>query len=1431
MPETDFLGLVDDKQPESVDPFNLVNDITPELSTTDITNKVWQNTTLEEQVKINNAQQIADAHKISFDAAFDSEPQFMAEVSKVNRYLLNPAATAWESIKQGYGGIVQSVGESMADKRSPAQQIADELGFELPKDMPELKKSMTPEFMTRFGERVATKGREITLKTQKNIESMSPKEDAPYIEKLGFMVIHNLGVNAPGLVAAIITKRPMAALSFLGGVSYGNKYTEERKTGATPDEAHTRALAVAGSEVGTEFLPISILLKPGLSIGKRIVQNLFSELVGENINTAYEMMQDKAIHDPDKPFGDFVVQDLLPAFRDTTLVAGISSLAMSGAVHPFVNGIDKTSEEATKKVLDEIASTPEGEKEIKDSVEKFKEQAQNITGKAEVDLITEGIKPPFEVTPKAEDITEADIMEFVDTEMEQFDIQELTPEEQIQRTEALNEDIVRKEFPPVEVPNIPFEDMTPEEQSAKLSQDVRRQVLGEEQLQKAPTAIVSKEISKPFEFRDIETGKPIETFYIKGGFGKSLVPVSYTGNLYHAATPEGVADLIQNYNPEEPVSFSTDRAKRHFESFEGGGRGMLLVFKVENKTGLYSPVDADAGKQFGWDEFRSKYNNWDELEKNLQEIRITKKAYDKLEASGDSDDTWLYDNIFQPYIDFFKIVDIVPPKIPPTIPPSILPSEEGKGGEKFKGFKVVTPETEGVKNIKQRIIQTTGQVTLANMIREDKALEAAFKKSQRAAREAYHAGNMAGVEAEKVKMREMLNQAKKEKGVVPPKPPTIPPGVPPPEGEGPEGEGEDVNLVEHLLARKKSSIGKDFLKGADKMIGIISTRLKNIHPEIKDALRRYVYKTNKHIAIDNESAYGFVSKFSKLEDSVKIELSRALLNSQKETADTIAKQHGMLEETNQARQIFEDTRDRALAAGLDVGKIENYWARSIKDIEGLLNDLRKTEEYSAIDEVFRKEEKKKNNPLTDEEKAILINQMLRGVPKDRISLTSTSYLKERKFKEIPNKYLKYYLPADQSLLSYIHGMNNAIEIARLFGKGKGEKAKSNFNPEIITEDALAKSIGDYVNELKKKGQLKGSDEQPLRDMLQAIIRPTRISEIVSLYKNLTYLQLLTQITPAITQIGDLALAAEEAGYAKVLKVLGKAITRKSTVTLEDLHIDANKIIEEFEGGIGVIPRLLKKALNITGFTAIDRIGKETLVNAKLLEFVEQAKKSDIVLKDTLTRMFGSEDNAEQVIHDLIHGNKTDDILFLLWNELSDKQPITKLEVPEYYLTSNVGKVFYSLKTYQLKLLDIYRNDIWQEIRFGDKGKGYRKLITLTTALMLLGAGADEAKDFILGRETSFSDLLINNLLKIGGFSKYTIFQTRKEGLGRGFVSQFAPPFGILDTGTQDIDELIRKGELEKGARFTQHIPVIGKMYYWWLGRGSELKKEQDKFKR
>lgn len=639
----------------------------------------------------------------------------------------------------------------------------------------------------------------------------------------------------------------------------------------------------------------------------------------------------------------------------------------------------------------------------------------------------------------------------------------------------------------------------------------------------------------------------------------------------------------------------------------------------------------------------------------------------------------------------------------------------------------------------------------------------------------------------------------------------------------------DIDLSAHLLAHKKGEYWNEFKRGVDKTIGIISTRLKNIHPTIKDTARKYVWNVEKRIAADEILAYDFIEGFNKLKDDVKVELSHALLDGNKEKADRIASKYGLLDSINKIRNMLPQIRQRAIAAGFEIGEIENYWPRVVKDPESLLAELRGWKEWSAIDEAIRKAEQKEGRALSIDEKAQIADMLLRGYPQDRISITlpKSSALKQRKLEKIPRQLLGYYMPADQSLISHIKGMNNTIEAANFFGKFRKERGvNEKLNLDLFNDTIIEKSIGNYIIELKEKGFLKREDEKALRGMLQAIFKPAKVGSLVKAYKNLTYLQLLVQIGPQITQLGDIALVAEKAGYFRTLKAAGKAIIGKSDVTLQDINV--TKILEEFDGGQDALARYLNKGLRLTGFSAFDRLGKLTLINAKFEQLQKQARKQDKILMSKLERIFESKDDANKVMKELAAGKKTDNTLFLLYNALSNAQPISKLEVPEKYLTSNYGKTFYALKTYQLKLLDVYRNDIWHEIKNGNKLYGFKKLITLTTALVLLGTGADEIKDFILGRKSDFNDRFWDNLFRLFGFSKYTMYKVRKEGLSRGLLAQFAPPAGVIDPLTKDIDELIRKGELEKGTRTIGNIPGVGKAYYWWFGYGRKQKKKKQK---
>lgn len=133
------------------------------------------------------------------------------------------------------------------------------------------------------------------------------------------------------------------------------------------------------------------------------------------------------------------------------------------------------------------------------------------------------------------------------------------------------------------------------------------------------------------------------------GFGKDLEPYEYSGRIYHSTDLNGLANLIQNLVEEGDISFSTDDADRLLP------RSVVLVLKG-NFEGLYCSYDADSGKSMGWDEFRIKFKNWEQIEKKLEGIVVNAYDYIYLDAANDpdyveidEDREWLYWNIFESY--------------------------------------------------------------------------------------------------------------------------------------------------------------------------------------------------------------------------------------------------------------------------------------------------------------------------------------------------------------------------------------------------------------------------------------------------------------------------------------------------------------------------------------------------------------------------------------------------------------------------------------------------------------------------------------------------------------------------------------------------------------------------------------------------------------
>lgn len=639
---------------------------------------------------------------------------------------------------------------------------------------------------------------------------------------------------------------------------------------------------------------------------------------------------------------------------------------------------------------------------------------------------------------------------------------------------------------------------------------------------------------------------------------------------------------------------------------------------------------------------------------------------------------------------------------------------------------------------------------------------------------------------------------------------------------------EEANLppemeVIETFKKPQKHIIQDVKAGVDRYIGLVSTRVKNINVRLLDKLRKHVFDKIMQVDADTRGVIGFIEKFSKLDEKTKFKLTKYLNNGTMTKVEEIMQDNGMIDTLPDLRKVIDAIRDRAIETGFEMGDILDYFPRVVSDVKGLMAELRQGKEWSAIDAAIHEIEKSKGEQLTEEQKAQVADLLLRGFPQGTINLsepfTDPTHRKERKIKLLSDTMNQYYLPADKALMAYIHSINGAIENRKFFGKVKQEKELPLFGMQKEVID----SVGKLVMDLKNEGSIEADQEVVLKEILQAVFAPRKTGEITKAIKNTIYITTLSNVGSAITQFQDLALTADKLGYFKTVT----ALFEKKEIKKEDIGI--GNIIQEFEQGGAA--KALDRLLKITGFNAVDRLGKETLLQGTLDMAREQAKNGNKALTEKLERMFDKD--AQSVINDLKNNINSYNVKFYLFNELSDIQPISILEVPEKYLTSNEGKLFYALKTYQLKLLDIYRNEIYNEIKSGNRKEGFKKLITLTSAMVLLGAGTDWLKDFLFNRKTELPDLVIDNILKLGGISKYTTWQARTEGGWKAFVNTVAPPLGIIDDilfkDTQRVYGKLTGGkEGEKDFQFTRYIPIGGKLYYWWFGEGH--RKEENKTK-
>ena len=701
------------------------------------------------------------------------------------------------------------------------------------------------------------------------------------------------------------------------------------------------------------------------------------------------------------------------------------------------------------------------------------------------------------------------------------------------------------------------------------------------------------------------------------------------------------------------------------------------------------------------------------------------------------------------------------------------------------------------------------------------------------------------------------------------------------------------NLVKELAQQARIKLTETRLL-ADRALGSISTRLKNVDPELSEHLRWLDFNTSQKVIdvlktakpildITNGTKNALGIKTGGMSAEDKSAWNWARLNSDEGKIEQLAQKYNMTEQLASLREKLNGIRKDAQEVGYDVGFIEEYWPRVIKDQEGFLQATQEISQRPVFTEAIREQAKKLGISQEQferdfpEVKADIISNLILG---QSSGIGGPGNIQSRVFETIDPEYAKFYMDADAALMQYVYSMTKKIEARKFFGKvpkrisdlKSAQKRKQADlikyeqladmaraeNPEVLREyeDRLVglneditvideklnayklqrdytENIGSYIDRMMTEGKIQKKDEKMVRDILDARFHEHGTTGIVNAYKNLSYIDTMGSPLSAITQIGDLAWAMyvgkvwTPRGFVSTGKNLAKAIAGKSNITKEDLGIE--RIAQEFADGT-TLSKAVNKVFKVVGLEKIDSIGKEVLINNALDNYKAEARANPEALARKIRPTFGNK--SADVVQDILANTESDNVKMMLYSRLLDFQPVALSEMPELYLNSGNGRVFYMLKTYTIKQFDVFRKEVVHNLKSDNpqqKIQGITNMVQLMGLLTIANATTDEMKDFMLGKETKFSDNVIENFLTIGGASRYTRMQVSREGFGSAITQQILPPMKFVNSASKDIAEGYSSyvsGDVSNfdNARIIDSLPVGGKIFYWHYGRGNENKK-------
>lgn len=628
----------------------------------------------------------------------------------------------------------------------------------------------------------------------------------------------------------------------------------------------------------------------------------------------------------------------------------------------------------------------------------------------------------------------------------------------------------------------------------------------------------------------------------------------------------------------------------------------------------------------------------------------------------------------------------------------------------------------------------------------------------------------------------------------------------------PESKARAMELIKDQASAANPVVGRGLMQGVRDFAGVVSTEVTRINPKIGGMLKRSDAEQGVKFGAYMDKAQPFFNLMSSVTGKVKLDVSRHLANGNLDAASAILSKadSNAPKILGATREILEELKKELQTVGYNIGDVLNYFPRKVKDYKTLLE--RTGREYR--EPIERELDKRVKDlgyrevdelPIDEIEDAITVAFRSRAKeinPTNR----SLALTRERQYLELTEDIIDLYKAPEEALRDHIESSVRQISKRKFFGKAATNKGVKG----IDLENSVTKLISQEV----KSGNMSTKDFSKMKELLEARFGMGEQSGAGwhNVSKNLVYQMTIANPMSALTQVADIGMSVFANGMLPTIQ----SLFGKRSITLSDLGLE-NLISTEF-GSVGTLARFLDRTFKLSGFKAIDKLGKETIVNASYKKFTKMAQSEKGVQQ--LRKRFGTMLDTEfkNTIDDLRAGNITDNVKMMMFSELTNFQPVSLSEMPLKYLQNPNGRIFYALKSFTIKQLDVMRREIVQEFAKGNNLQAGKKLLGYMTIIPLSGASVQEVKDFISrGNEITIDDIpdqYVSNIIKTLGSSRYMVERHISQGRIMPAIGEMVlPPVSLFDAFTQDFAKMLTDddGLDPKDSRALSRVPVAGKL--------------------